>query len=103
VEIGAHTVHHIALQGFSEKQAVAEIGQSRIQLEQKLGINITAFAYPYGSFDINALQVVKQAGFRTAVSTITGTEVDNSMRFLVHRIRPGAATGQLLIKELQSQ
>lgn len=101
VEIGAHTVHHLALKGLSDQTAKDEIINSKIQLEQKLGIPITAFAYPYGSFDINTIQFVKEAGFRTAVSTIPGAEVSNQVRFLTYRIRPGANTGKALLNLVQ--
>ncbi|MBI3486182.1 polysaccharide deacetylase family protein [Candidatus Daviesbacteria bacterium] len=102
VEIGAHTVHHLALAGLSDSQLAFEVGQSKIQLEQHLGFPITAFAYPYGSFDIHAIQSVKQAGFRTAVSTLSGAQLSNSVRFFVSRLRPGGNTGQSLLNLLQN-
>ncbi len=97
VEIGAHTVHHVALRGRSTTQVETEVGQSKIQLEQKIGSAVTAFAYPYGSLDIHALRIVKESGFRTAVSTIPGSHVSNSVRYLTYRLRPGARTGQSLL------
>ncbi len=101
VEIGAHTVSHLALKGIGSKQLTAEVSSSRLQLEQVLGLSVTAFAYPYGSFDLNAIGAVKQAGFRTSVSTVAGSSASNSVRFFIYRLRPGARTGQSLIDLLE--
>ncbi len=101
VEIGVHTVNHLALKGISATQLAKEVGYSKVQLEELLQFPVTAFAYPYGSFDINAIQAVKQAGFRTAVSTIAGTSVNNSVRFLAYRLRPGGRTGQSLLNLIE--
>ncbi len=98
VEIGAHTIHHLALAGQNEATLTKEINDSKIQLEQILGVNVTSFAYPYGSFDLPAIQVAKKAGFRTAFSTVPGTEVGNYDRLFINRIRPGGATGSVLLK-----
>ncbi len=101
VEIGAHSVDHLALAGISQEKQAFEIAQSKVQLEQKLEKPVTAFAYPYGSFDISAIQIAKQSGFRSAVSTIDGKIINNSVRFFAYRIRPGLNTGQSLLKLLQ--
>ena len=97
VEIGSHTEHHLALASVSSTVAKREIDNSRVQLEQQLGLPITAFAYPYGSFKLDTLQLVKQAGFRTAMSTIPGSQIGNEVRFFIHRLRPGAASGPALL------
>lgn len=52
VEIGAHTVHHLALGGANAKKAQGEIESSKIQLEQEINQPVVSFAYPYGSFDL---------------------------------------------------
>lgn len=102
VEIGAHSVNHLALAGLNMKQAQAEISNSRIQLEKDLGKPVTTFAYPYGSFNIESIQLVKQAGYRTAVSTVPGHDINNSVRFLAYRLRPGSATGAQLLSFLEN-
>lgn len=102
VEIGAHTVNHYALAGVSDQVAKQEIENSRLQLEQKLGIPIVDFAYPYGSFNLRTVQLTKEAGYRTAVATIPGADVGNQSRFFVNRLRPGASTGQSLLNLIGS-
>ncbi len=100
VEIGVHTVDHIALQGAAGATAKKEIEKSKLDLEEQIGIPITTFAYPYGSFDLNALNIVRSAGYRTALSTLPGSEVSDQERYFVNRIRPGGRIGQTLLNAL---
>lgn len=97
IDVGAHTVHHLALKGRSLAQVQYEIDQSKQMLEHDYHIHVYSFAYPYGSFDKQAIDVVKQAGFTTAASTIAGSEQGNQNRFYLYRIRPGYLTGQALL------
>ena len=103
VEIGAHTVHHVALKGQSLKTVSTEVFQSRETLEQIIHKPVVSFAYPFGSFDDQAIQVVKDAGFRTAVSTLPGVKQTQINRFFLFRLRPGGRIGQNLLLWLQQQ
>ncbi|HVZ59136.1 MAG TPA: polysaccharide deacetylase family protein [Patescibacteria group bacterium] len=102
VEIGAHTMHHVWLKGVSPVFAQREIAQSKYQLEDLIHKPVVSFAYPYGAFDNNAIDLVKKAGFRTAVSTIPGMQVTQENRFFLFRIRPGYRTGMELVDALLS-
>lgn len=101
VDVGAHTVHHIALKGASLETDQYEIGESKKILEKLIHKPVVSFAYPYGSFDLQAAKVVQEEGFLTAVSTIPGDEVSQSNRYFLYRIRPGDRTGQRLLDFLQ--
>jgi peptidoglycan/xylan/chitin deacetylase (PgdA/CDA1 family) len=101
VEIGAHTVHHLYLKGQPLKNATKEIQNSKTMLENMYHVPVTTFAYPYGAFDQQAVDIVKQTGFRTAVSTIPGIEVSNTNKFLIFRLRPGVKIGQQLLELLE--
>ncbi len=101
VEIGAHTVHHLALKGRFPQVLQYEVRDSKNTLERLIHQPVVSFAYPYGSFDLQAIQAVKDAGFRTAVSTIPGIEVNQQNRYFLYRIRPGYRTGQELLLFLQ--
>ncbi len=100
VEIGAHTVHHFALKGLPFSVATTEIAQSKADLENTYHIHVVSFAYPSGSFDEQAIQLVKQAGYATAVSTIPGVEQNQLNRYFLYRLRPGYRTGQDLLEYL---
>lgn len=100
VEIGAHTIHHVWLKGGSVKTVSSEISQSKSMLEQEFHIPVVSFAYPYGAFDSQAIQLVKDAGFRLAVSTIPGDTQSQTNRYFLFRLRSGGRTGQALLNFL---
>jgi peptidoglycan/xylan/chitin deacetylase (PgdA/CDA1 family) len=97
VEIGAHTMHHIALAGIPNSKALKEIVDSKTFLERNLGIAVTTFAYPYGSFNLNTEKIVKGAGFLTAVSTVFGQHVSQYTRYFLFRIHPGNRVSKFLL------
>ena len=61
-EIGAHTRTHPHLQTLTPDQARLEISGSKSDLE-RLGISVSTFAYPFGEYNNDIIQVVKDAGF----------------------------------------
>lgn len=97
VEIGVHTVHHIALKGRTLNTVRYEVEQSKKMIEDTYHIPVVSFSYPSGFFDSQAIQVVKDAGFTTSVSTIVGVEVNQVNRYFLFRLRPGRRTGQALL------
>lgn len=102
IEIGAHTVHHVSLKGKFLSLVQDEVLGSKQLLEEKFGIKVTDFAYPNGAFDDQAIQVVRKAGFKTAVSTITGNEQSTNNRYFLFRLRPGGRVGQSLLNYLDT-
>ena len=101
VEIGAHTMNHVWLRGIRKEQAEHQIKKSKKALEEELGIPIYSFAYPYGAFDEQVIKIVEEAGFASAVSTVSGIEVTRDNRFFLYRLRPGARTGEILLDFLK--
>lgn len=79
VEFGAHTQHHINLLQTNDNDAYAEIVNSKKDVEELIG-HCSSFAYPFGRYNEKHIQMVKDAGFRNAVSTrkkIERYSVDN--------------------------
>lgn len=101
LEIGAHTVHHVALASKVLPVAAFEIVQSKKNLEKQLGRPVVSFAYPSGSFDQQSISLVRQAKFRSAVSTIIGDEQSQGNRYYLNRLRPGNRTGADLLNFLE--
>lgn len=89
VEIGAHTLDHAFLKGLKIDVARKEIFGSKAALEKLLGIQVVSFAYPYGAFDKQALELTKAAGFTNAVSVIPGVNQSEDNRYYFYRLRPG--------------
>ncbi len=90
VTFGAHTMHHPTLAYLSDPEEVrAEVARCRVALEQGLGRQITAFAYPIGKgedIDGRAVQAVQEAGYRWAVTTLPGYNTPATEPHLLRRI-----------------
>jgi peptidoglycan/xylan/chitin deacetylase (PgdA/CDA1 family) len=71
-EIGSHTSTHPHLNMLSRDTAQREIAESRSQLQQLTGAPIDHFCYPYGAFTATSLELVRAAGYRSAVTTRRG-------------------------------
>jgi len=89
VEIGAHTLDHAYLRGLKADTARNEIIESKAYLENLLGISVPSFAYPFGAFNKETIDIVKAAGFTNAVSVIPGINQSTDNLFYLYRIRPG--------------
>jgi peptidoglycan/xylan/chitin deacetylase (PgdA/CDA1 family) len=75
VTIGAHTIHHLSLATLSEADLNAEMEQSKLELENKIGKPVEHFAYPYGGFEdahIREYKAAETLGFKTAVLNYPG-------------------------------
>lgn len=75
VEIGSHTVSHRRISSLSVEEATLEMAGSRNRLEERLGIPVKHFAFPYGrSGDCGprdfALGI--EAGYETIATTRKG-------------------------------
>lgn len=86
VQFAAHTRHHPNLPDLSHAAIVDEIKGSKDDLEAHLKKSVNWFAYPYGSYSQTIIQVVQEAGFFGAVSTIYGSVQSNEKIFLLPRI-----------------
>jgi peptidoglycan/xylan/chitin deacetylase (PgdA/CDA1 family) len=81
VDIESHTVSHSSLnarKGKTDEQYLAwlkgEIAGSNEILERNLGIQVKAFAYPYGLHNQSVRDVVKQTGYEAAF-TVWGRRI----------------------------
>lgn len=72
ITFGSHTLTHPMLPQISTKDAWDEIYRSRAQLESILQVPVRSFAYPAGHFTKLHCQMVKNAGYRYAVSIAPG-------------------------------
>jgi peptidoglycan/xylan/chitin deacetylase (PgdA/CDA1 family) len=68
IDIGAHTVTHPLLSIMSQADQSEEIIGSRQKLTAILGSPVDTFSYPYGNFSAETVEIVKSAGFKTALT-----------------------------------
>lgn len=102
VEIGSHTFNHPNLQNLDDKKAEYEIKASRQALSILSGQNITSFAYPFGLYKTNTLEIVRRAGYSNAASTRAGSQQELDNFFSLRRLRPNSRQGEDFHKWLNS-
>jgi len=92
ITFGAHTATHPILSRLQAGEVKAEVLESKRVIEQQLGVPVTAFAYPVGrrqDFTEETKDIVRDAGFSCAVSTIAGSnEAGNNNIFELRRATP---------------
>jgi peptidoglycan/xylan/chitin deacetylase (PgdA/CDA1 family) len=71
-ELGAHTRTHPILTELPPKRLDTEIAGSRADLAKRLGTPPSAFAYPYGKWNLVAAEAVRRAGFSSALTVSAG-------------------------------
>jgi peptidoglycan/xylan/chitin deacetylase (PgdA/CDA1 family) len=92
MEIGAHTVTHPILANLAEDRAADELRESKNRLETITGDKITLFAYPNGrlgeDYTERDVRLVRDVGFRAAVSTQPGVAGPTSDPYQLPRFTP---------------
>lgn len=76
--IGAHTCTHPRLSQIPLQQAKEEIVSSKKKLEDRFGLRITHFAYPFGDYNSAVRDLVLEAGFETASTMHRGVNTANT-------------------------
>ena len=69
-EIGGHTVTHRVLTSLGDSEALAEMRDNRLFLEDTLGSPVTSFCYPCGRFSRRLMGLARAAGFQRARTTM---------------------------------
>lgn len=101
VTIGAHTLSHRALKRLSAEEAYEEIKGSKDELELLLGLKVKHFAYPFGSrkeVSKKDVQLVREIGFETAVTTVLGNINNKQESSQLPRITVNAMTTLSVLK-----
>jgi len=87
VTIGGHTLDHPNLAGLPPAEQQHEIADSKAEIEQQLGHPIHDFAYPYGAYSDTTIQLVREAGYDTAVTTLPGDYQSPAFQYTLRRVR----------------
>jgi peptidoglycan/xylan/chitin deacetylase (PgdA/CDA1 family) len=100
--IGAHTLSHPKLSQSSPDVAWSEISESKRNLEQILGQEMWALAYPFGdssSVTSRELQMAERAGFKSAFLNVGGGFGTQTPRFALPRVH---ITAEMSLAELEA-
>lgn len=74
VEIGSHTLTHANLNKLDDEACLAELTESKQQLQALTGAAVNSFAYPFGIYSARDVQLAQQAGYSNAVTTVEGID-----------------------------
>jgi len=72
MEIGSHSCSHPRLHKVDAPAAEREIFESRAALRKAFGVAVDHFCYPFGSFSDATVELVKRAGYISAVTVLPG-------------------------------
>ena len=84
--IGSHTLTHPFLTRVSRQQAREEIVASKKKLEDRFGLPVRHFCYPYGDWNPAVRDLVIAAGYETACTTEFGVNTGGTPRYELKRI-----------------
>ena len=70
--VGSHTRTHPRLSRLPRAQMREEVFASKAALEDRLGLPVDHFCYPYGDYDEACVDAVREAGYATAVTIDRG-------------------------------
>jgi peptidoglycan/xylan/chitin deacetylase (PgdA/CDA1 family) len=100
--IGAHTMSHPMLSQSSPDAAWTEISESKRNLEQALGQEIWALAYPFGdssSVTSREVRMAERAGFQCAFLNMGGECGTRTPRFALPRVH---VTSEMSLAEFEA-
>ena len=63
-----------------------EIAGSKSIIEGELGLPVRDFAYPFGAYNDQSIQMVKDSGYRTARTVHTGVKADSAAPYTIDGI-----------------
>ncbi len=90
--VGSHTLNHARLPSLIRQNlgaAQAEVVLSRADLERDVD-GVDYFAYPNGLYDDDVIQLVRDSGYRAAVTTVPGMVHSLDRRFELRRVGANA-------------
>lgn len=73
--IGGHTVNHARLSQINTESVFEEVHKDKKRIEEKLGITLKDFAYPFGTkqdYSKKTMQEVTKAGYTSQYSAVSG-------------------------------
>jgi peptidoglycan/xylan/chitin deacetylase (PgdA/CDA1 family) len=101
VEIGAHSVTHPLLTRLTHEEVRVEINRSRDDCQMLSGYKPTAFAYPYGDYDEEAISAVAEAGFDVACTTAPAAVGSMSRDLELPRLQVHQWSGMSLLAAME--
>lgn len=87
MDVQSHSITHPHLRTLAPDAAFKEIAESKAILEQRLGKSVVAFCYPFGEYNNAIIEMVKRAGYESAVTLASGYRQRADELYTLRRIR----------------
>lgn len=89
ISFGSHTVTHTNLASETEENIKYELITSKKHLEKLFNKEIVDFAYPNGAYNETVIKILKEIGYKTAVTEADSWVSKNSNFFTLPRVGAG--------------
>jgi peptidoglycan/xylan/chitin deacetylase (PgdA/CDA1 family) len=92
IDFGSHTVSHPQLRDLSDQQIESELSASKAEIEDKTGLFVRSFSYPYAFPEGDHLfvrrlrDILHACGYAEGVSTIIGTAEHTDDQLFLKRL-----------------
>lgn len=86
IDFGAHTHNHVILTNTDIKRVIEEVRTSKEIISKKLERPVELFCYPNGNYNAAIVEVVRDQGYKMAVTTQPGTVPDSESPLTLKRI-----------------
>ena len=95
VTIGSQTASHPHMHRISIAQVKDELASSNKRFLAELGLRPDLFAYPYGEYNLQVIEAVKEAGFIAAFGQNSGIMHKDDLTFELPRFAFNETYGDL--------
>lgn len=93
-EIGSHTITHPDLTTLEHTEKIHQLQESKRQLEDKFGVPVNTFCYPFGLYSPRDPEQVENAGYSLAFTTEQGiATVQTGIEFEWPRVKVSGTEG----------
>ena len=89
MKIGSHSKNHKKLTKLNEKDKIDEIINSKIELENLTSSSVDSFCYPYGLYDANIVNIVKEKYDFAFTTNRSRFNTNKHNKYLIPRIDMG--------------
>lgn len=93
MELGSHSCSHARLRDLPRDAAQYEIAESRAALRRSFGVPVEHFAYPFGHFSAETVDLVRRCGYLSAVTVLPGVARASDDPFRLPRITVNGQQG----------
>lgn len=87
MDIGSHTYSHAQLTDYGEADIRWELTESKAVLSEWTGQEVVSFCYPSGRYTPDIADMVCDAGYESAVTTLYGASEESMGLYAVSRLR----------------